>query len=141
MGARGPAPKRDDQRTRRNQPSVPTTTAPAGSVPVVPAPEASWAPLARDWFLSLAQSGQSAFYEASDWAEARFIAEMMSRVLKSERVNGQLVATILAGTTKLLTTEGDRRRVRIELERHSGPEPVAPKLAIMDGYRKAAVKR
>ena len=39
-------------------------------------------PAARRWFESLAESGQSAFYEPSDWATAYVLAETMSRELR-----------------------------------------------------------
>jgi len=48
---------------------------------------------------------------------ARYVAEVMSRSLQSGRISAQLVAAVLSGAAALLSSEGDRRRVRIELER------------------------
>lgn len=137
----GPVPKRSDQRRRRNK-AEPTTKAPAGDPVEVAAPPAleHWHPLAREWFESLGRSGQAHFYEASDWAQARYIAEIMHRSLQSERVSGQLVSTIFSGMTDLLTTEGARRRVRLELERDKPVEEPAG-VAIMKDYRRAAGRK
>jgi hypothetical protein len=134
MGARGPVPKRSDQRRRRNAPEVPIEQAPAapGGVEVPPAHD-RWHPIARDWYESLARSGQSAFYEPSDWATAVLIAESISRDLKPQVVGvhpetgepvmaaiplkGASLAAYLKAMTALLVTEGDRRRAAVELQR------------------------
>lgn len=141
-GKGGPVPKRSDQRRRRNKPTVEVTKAASGRAPTgeSPAPDPEWHPIASEWFTSLADSGQSQFYEPSDWATARYIAEAMSQSLESSRMSGQLFSAILSGATELLTTEGARRRMRIELEKQQAgedPERTA-KVARMDAYRKAA---
>ncbi|MGW0984291.1 phage terminase small subunit [Streptomyces xiamenensis] len=126
MGTRGPVPKRSEERRRRNKGEGPEpVAAPSGpppDAPVLPEPDNDWHPVASDWYLSLRESGQAAFYQPSDWAVARYVAELMSRALSAERPNGQLIAAINSTMSSLLTTEGDRRRARIELERQ---RPVA----------------
>jgi hypothetical protein len=131
-GAGGPIPKRSDQRRRRNKPEVEIDTAPSAPVSAAPEPAAGWHPIARDWYVSLGRSGQSAFYQPSDWATAFLIAESMSRDLKPQFVGtdaegapiimaiplkGASLASYLKAMTVLLATEGDRRRARLELER------------------------
>lgn len=143
MGAHGPVPKRSEERRRRNKDDGPELIqAPSGGpgdLPDLPEPDALWHPIASDWYLSLRDSGQSAFYEPSDWAMARYAAHVMSQVLLSERgPNGQLVAALNSVMSSLLTTEGDRRRARMELERK---KPAGPKLASvspLDSYRDIA---
>ncbi|MDQ0791973.1 hypothetical protein [Streptomyces sp. B1I3] len=143
MGAYGPIPKRSEERRRRNKDDGPEMIqAPSGGpqdLPDLPEPDALWHPIASDWYLSLRDSGQSAFYEPSDWAMARYAAHVMSQVLLSERgPNGQLVAALNSVMSSLLTTEGDRRRARMELERK---KPAGPKLASvspLDSYRDIA---
>lgn len=83
----------------------------------VPEPDAEWHAIAREWFAALGESGQAAFYEPSDWATAKYVAEAMSRNLQAGRFSAQLFAAVLAGATSLLATEGDRRRLKLELER------------------------
>jgi hypothetical protein len=127
----GPVPKRSEQRRRRNKGAGGEVTSAAGAVKVdVPPAEPDWHSLAVDWYESLAKSGQSAFYEPSDWATARFVAEAMSRNLNAGRFSAQLFAAVMVASTALLVTEGDRRRMRVELERAS---------AVVDADEEAAV--
>lgn len=135
MGARGPAPKRSDQRRRQNKPEVPVTEAQGAAEVEVPEVNSQWHPAAKRWFESLADSGQSRFYEPSDWATAYLLTESISRELKPQVVGttddgevikqhvppkGASLAAWLKGMTALLVTEGDRRRAAVELQR---PEP------------------
>ncbi|WP_234315017.1 hypothetical protein [Streptomyces sp. NRRL F-5135] len=119
------------------------TKAPSGApdgLPDLPEPSPLWDPIATDWYLSLRESGQAAFYEPSDWAVARYAAELMSRVLDcSERgPNGQLVAALNSVMSSLLTTEGDRRRARMELERKKLAGPKLASVSPLDSYRDIA---
>jgi hypothetical protein len=65
--------------------------------------------------VSLAESGQSQFYEPSDWAVARYVAEVMSRNLADGNMSAVMFAAVMSAMTELLTTEGARRRARLEL--------------------------
>lgn len=149
----GPVPKRSDQRRRRNkpEPGAEIVKAAAGDEPLWLEPSETWHPIAREWYCSLAASGQSQFYEASDIATAFYVAEAMSRNLQATRekdketgewvtvgrFSAQLFASVMSAMTDLLTTEGARRRARVELER--GPAPAEPaSITALDEYRKAA---
>lgn len=156
-GSGGPPPKRSSQRRRQNKPTTPIETAP-GATDVVPPPaEEDWHPLARRWYDSLADSGQSVWYEPSDWALAGIIAESMSRDLAPRIVTddegnvvldedgkpmtrrlpmrGASLAAYLKAMTALLTTEGDRRRLKIELDKAQAGQPEAPSIPNLDDYR------
>lgn len=132
MGTRGPAPKRSDQRRRRNK-RPETVTAPtgksggAGGGSRRPPVRAHWHPLAKTWYRALAESGQSAFYEPSDWATALVLGEALSKHLQAdEPLQASLLATFLKGSSMLLATEADRRRLVVELQRaqiDAGQEP------------------
>ncbi|MFI8439940.1 hypothetical protein ACIGKG_04890 [Streptomyces rochei] len=143
MGVTGPIPKRSEERRRRNKDDGPelvkAPSTPPAELPDLPEPDPNWHEIATDWYLSLRESGQAAFYQPSDWAVARYAAELMSRGLSSDRPpNGQYVAALNSVMTSLLTTEGDRRRARIELERK---KPAGVKLASvspLDAYRDLA---
>lgn len=144
MGARGPIGKRSEERMghRSKEEKDSVTKAPSGApvdLPDLPDPSPLWDPIATDWYLSLRQSGQAAFYQPSDWAVARYAAELMSRVLDcSERgPNGQLVAALNSVMSSLLTTEGDRRRARMELERKKSAPQGGAKVTALDDYRSA----
>ena len=114
----GPPPKRDANRRRRNDPAGGPATTAAGGERVTPEWNPDWHPVAARWFGSLAASGQSVFYESSDWATAYVIAESMSlEFLSGEPPKAASLAAWLKGMSSLMVTEGDRRRVRLELER------------------------
>jgi len=143
MGTRGPIPERSEARRRRNKDDGPELLkAPSGApddLPDLPGADPLWHSIAADWYLSLRESGQAAFYQPSDWAVARYAAELMSRVLDcSERgPNGQLVAALNSVMSSLLTTEGDRRRARMELERKKPVPQGGAKVTALDDYRSA----
>jgi hypothetical protein len=150
--SRGPVPKRESQRRRQNEPEVPVEKADGAAEVPLPRPNPKWHPIAKRWFESLARSGQSAFYEPSDWATAELIAESMSRDLKPQVVGikeetgepvmatiplkGASLAAYLKAFSVLLVTEGDRRRARLELERPTlGGEEEMPDVSELADYR------
>jgi len=148
----GPVPKRSDQRRRRNAPQTPVDTAEASTEVTIPDADEAWHPVALQWYLSLGDSGQSVFYEPSDWAVAFLIAESISRDLQPQFVGiteqgevvreripmkGASLSAYLRAMTVLLATEGDRRRARLELQRASetdADEDAA--VAALDDYRR-----
>jgi hypothetical protein len=121
-----------------NKPDIPIAQAPGAANVSRPDPGEYWAPAATRWYESLAESGQSYFYEPSDWAQAWVWAEMLSRVLmQGDRPSAQLIMAWSAGATELLTTEGARRRMRMELERTKAvDEDEEAAVAALDDYRK-----
>ncbi|QPB09834.1 hypothetical protein CPT_Shady_081 [Streptomyces phage Shady] len=138
MGTRGPVPKRDDQRRRRNAHEVELATAPSGNPDgaTAPPPEDDWHPIARRWYDALAESGQSFFFEPSDWATAAYVAEAMSRNLnQGQRLSGQLFASVISAASDLLTTEGSRRRLRIELSKAEATEVDSGLAELMAAYK------
>jgi hypothetical protein len=123
----------------------------AGPV-TIPKANPKWHVVARHIYESLEPSGQSKFYEASDWATAYLLAESLSRDLKPQVVGvdevrgkaitayvplkGASLAAYLKGFAALGVTEGDRRRIGIEIDR----KPTKPELAsvsVMNEYRDA----
>lgn len=131
-------PKRSDQRRRRNKPDVEIQTAEARpSVKRGPDLELEDVhPLAASWYESLRTSGQLIFFEDSDWAQARIWTDLLSRQLGKGSPSAMMIAAWSSAATELLTTEGARRRLRIELERAKpadADEDAA--VAMMDEYR------
>jgi hypothetical protein len=105
-------------------------------LPDLPEPDELWHPIATGWYLSLRESGQAAFYQPSDWATARYAAELMSRMLSTDRPpNGQLVAALNSVMGSLLTTEGERRRARIELARKPAAQQAPAGVTAIADYR------
>lgn len=112
----GPVPKRSDQRRRQNKVDIdraPVTVTPG----VKRGPDApEWLNgLGLTWYDSLRTSGQSEFYADSDWASALIVARAIEKF--DERPTAHMLTAILSGCGSLAATEGDRRRLRIELER------------------------
>jgi len=123
MGVRGPVPKRADQRRRTNKEGGPVTKGAATGTARIPAAAKDWHPAAKRWYWALKASGQAAFYEPSDWMEAWVSAQVLSDMFLAEKLSAMLFAAWQGASARLLTTEGDRRRVRIELERGDAQDP------------------
>lgn len=152
----GPVGKRDEERRRRNKSETETIKVNLDEVlkgeVEIPAPDEEWHRLARDWYLSLAESGQAIFYEPSDWMTAYLLAEVLDRWLKPQDVKvgqtgsegaekgggdvtyvfeqkiiampGATLNALLKGMSSLMTTEGERRRLKIELDRKAAQDAV-----------------
>lgn len=119
-GRSGRTPKRSEERmghrSKAEMAAVQKVPVQASVVDQPPA-DPAWHQLARDWYESLAESGQAIFFEPSDWAAARYVAAIMTRNIEATRFNGQLFGSLWQAMNDLMTTEGSRRRLRLELER------------------------
>lgn len=136
MGSRGPVPKRSEDRKRRNK-------TPGGSVKAcgaarvnVPRGNSDWAAVAKRLYKGLRDSGQSRFFEPSDWAFAYFMMDEITRYTECGRQNGQVLSSLLSGLSSLLVTEGERRRVGMELTRSdSQPGDGEKNVLVMEQWR------
>lgn len=151
MGSRGPIPKRDAERRRCNKPDRPTDTLVSTVRAKAPAPDKDWHPIARRLYVSLKKSAQSQFFQASDWATAYLLAESISRdlspqvvgidprggtaVIETIPLKGASLAAYLKAFAALGMTEGDRRRMRIEIEPPAAKTPAG--VTEMNEYRRA----
>lgn len=116
MGTRGPVPKRSEERQRRNVTGNVVRGFGAEHVKQ-PRADSSWHPIAKRLWKAMRESGQSQFYEPSDWAVAFSLMEDLSHYKQGKKRSGQMLQTIMSTLASLLLTEGDRRRVQMELER------------------------
>lgn len=124
MGQHGPVPNRTDQRRRANKPEIEVDSAPGATDVEIPEPADHWLPMCRRWYESLAESGQSRWYEPSDWAQAYLLTEMLDREMqKAKGANGMVISAWMHGAAELMTTEGARRRMRIELAKGNQGDP------------------
>ena len=114
-GKGGPPPKREDQRRRRNKAPAADKVPVAGVVKQPPPPKGWLGPRGLAYYRSLAKSGQSQFYEPSDWQIALLCARAIDVFEDTGRAT--VLAEVRALQSQLLATEGERRRVRLELER------------------------
>lgn len=119
MGSRGPVGKRSSERMGHRTKAEKALTTGVRVVGVVTPPAASrgWHPAAKAWYDALKKSGQAVFFEPSDWAQARYVAEAMTRSLNADRFEAALFKAVLSGMDGLLTSEASRRRVRAEIDR------------------------
>lgn len=134
MGERGPAPNRSDQVRRRNagEDGIPVTSVPR-LLDRVTAPPLGFVThdVAMDMYASLAQSAQALYYEPSDWAYARMLTMETGRMLNAGKPSGQLLSAITSAWSDLLTTEGQRRRLRFEIDRAPAEEDDTDDAAIL----------
>lgn len=127
MGERGPIGKRDDERVRRNLPDSPTATVTA--IGAVRAPElgdisfeGETHQLVLDLYQSIKDSAAVQYYEPTDWQFARFtLFALNQELIYAKHIGKPIGAMKLTALNQmasaLLWTEGDRRRVRLEVER------------------------
>lgn len=134
MGSRGPVPKRSAERRRRNKtPDVDTLI--VSHRIRQPAARADWHPVAKQWFNRIKRSAVAkAYFDESDYGELVALAEILSDGIT--RKSPGLLATWQAGSSRLMTTEADRRRMRLEIE-HGTPEADDADVTEMDEYRRA----
>jgi hypothetical protein len=124
-------PKRSDERVRRNEPEGPPVekVTAIGTVVQPPLGFDRPHPLVVDMYHSLGQSAQAKFYEPSDWQVARLAMLAMQQMLTARDKDGKLIAisamklqVLNQMFQSLMMTEGDRRRLNLEIERQ-GDQP------------------
>lgn len=138
----GPIPKRDAERRRANEKAIPTTHVEVDEavVPtvVIPEPDENWHSVAKQLWDSFLTSGQRFLLEPSDWALLFVACEDLSREMKPRKIMlgldgrgepimieanmpmpGGKLSSLVKLMGNLLATEGDRRRLSIEIDRAS----------------------
>ena len=129
-------------RERKGKDQVPVTNGVARPVywPEIPA---DWHDIATMVWDAARNSGQADFYQQSDIAILYSLCEDLSHYKKPfttkdgieyDKRSGQMLQTIMSSLASLLLTEGDRRRLRIELQAPPDDKPAAS-VAVMDDYR------
>lgn len=113
----GPIAKRIEERRRTNAVPGETVVVMHGSVVPPELPEGLH-PLALEWYRSIAESGQSFYFEPTDWTAARYVAEAMSKNLNQDkRFSAQLFGTVWAAMADMLSTELSRRKAKLQVQR------------------------
>ncbi|MDV6975320.1 phage terminase small subunit [Mycobacterium intracellulare] len=115
----GPVPQRSDQKVRRNTDGGEidkiTAIGPV-EIPDLNIPDAH--PFVTELYESMKKSAQKKYYEPTDWAYAKTTLHFLNKLLWSPKPSAQMLASVNQMLTSLLLTEGERRRVRIEVERN-----------------------
>ena len=92
------------------------------------APSEDWLPMVQELYLSAAESGQSDFYQKSDWMLWYSLCEDLNYYKKMGKRSGQMLQTIYSTMTELLVTEGARRKANVIL---TEPEPEEDDAAVL----------
>jgi hypothetical protein len=149
----GPVPNRSDDLARpreRGNASDPGIT--QGTLRPVTMdqlePGEDWHPIAVRVWESCHTSGQADFYQDSDWAILWSLCEDLSHYkqgskgvdretgeLYNKPRSGQMLQAIMSQLNSLLLTEGERRRVRIELTQPDEGNEEATVLSIVQGLK------
>lgn len=137
MGVTGPIPKRSDQLIRRNVQDVPVDKVTAiGAVRIPDLAIEDPHPLVVDMYESMKHSAQRRFFEPTDWQLARFTLHQVNAALRrdGDAISAMKLAALNTMLSNLLMTEGDRRRVRLEIERTN--EAPAEVVQLSDVFKK-----
>ena len=139
MGLRGAVPNRTEDLSRErdaNRNGRPPVTKGELRPVTIPPPDPDWHPIARMMWDAAQSSGMVDFYQDTDFAFLYSIVDDLSRnketAARGGRVNSQLVTAVYSAMSSLGFTEGDRRRMRIELENKTEEGPDAAVTAIND---------
>jgi hypothetical protein len=141
-GTRGPIGKRDEERVRRNAPTDPTETVVVhGAVQIPEMGDLSYDgrthPLVTEMYESIKQSAAVKYYEPTDWQYARLTLYTLNQELIAAQdwgkpIGAMKLTAINQMLSSLLLTEGDRRRVRLEIERSPGESPAGKVVDMTD---------
>lgn len=144
MGDRGPSGKRSDMKNgHRTKAELGEITKGSAGAEIVwfDAP-ADWQELTRYMYEGIQVSGETKYFEQSDVVAVRYLLENVDisirpyekmsdgktvlddsgkPIMVVPKPNSNLVSAIMSGLGNLGLTEGDRRRMKMELVRDSGP--------------------
>lgn len=148
MGQYGPIPNRTDDLSRERdanrggrEPVTKGQSIKSKPLPVVD----DWHTAAKNIYVGTCNSGMAEFYEASDWAMLHMLVDNLSHLMDVRDETGKLPAmafsAIMSSFVSLGLTEGDRRRIRIELESKQAPEEAGDAtLTVISDYRAKLTK-
>lgn len=142
MGTRGPIPERESNLARpRDRRGADEQDAKRGLLKAIAidwVEDEAWSPFTKNVWRSASASGMADFYQDTDYAELWFICQELDRYTNRTYVDGktgeivakqspEMVKALLTGLSNLGFTEGDRRRIRVELD---APEPEAQSASV-----------
>lgn len=141
MGVKGPIPKRSTEghritQARKFEHGVEPVNVIADKVEP-PEPDPGWHPIAMKLWESVEQSTFTRYYEPSDWIVLYSACDDLSNYKKQERRSPTMLAAVNTMLTSLLLTEGDRRRVQIEINRIDESEAESAGVTALQAWAKA----
>jgi len=130
-------PKRSEARTRRNSTGEDGIALKKGV-----ALEYEWREPSPDWdeavtrlYESLSQSGMAAYYQQSDAEYAWLICDEFSDYRDSPRKSAVMFSGLISSLAGLGITEGERRRIHIELDPEQTSTTEDPKVVSMNQWK------
>ena len=100
----------------------------------IPEPDTDWHPIALRLWESALSSGQSDFYQDSDWALLYSLCEDLSHFKYQEKRSPTMAQVIYSALNSLMLAEGERRRVHVELTAPDEGDDAS--VAAIDDYKK-----
>ena len=138
----GPIPMRSSELSRErdaDRANRPKLTKGKSIPHVVPAVNLSWEPMVIRLYEAARNSGMAAYFEASDWAYFALLCSDLSdiryQMQQGGRVSPVVYQTIMRELNSLGLTEGERRRIRIELEAEADDTTDEDTVAHVADYR------
>ena len=137
----GPVPKRSEERLGHANGKLSENPISRGELRPVkwPSADRSWSKRAKQLWNSVKVSGQSDYFQQSDIARIAFLMDQVTYYENAKSKSAMMFQTICSEMTTLLFSEGDRRRVRIELAKPDSSVEDAQLVAIK-GYKDALGK-
>ena len=132
MGSRGPLPKRSEARTRTNATFEDGIALKKGvALPYSwPAANEEWHPVIAELYEGAQESGMIAYYQQSDVAVFRMALDLLNDEWGKSRRSAMVMAEGFKLLKDLGLTEGERRRLHIELDTPKVQEVDAKVLAL-----------
>ena len=131
MGSRGPVPKHSSQRRRRNETGVESVVVGGGVEP--PELLGEHSEVAVRFWDALGRSGQSVFFQPSDWSQAELVVLAIDQFVS--KPSAMMLQSINSMMSNLLVTEGDRRRLRLELQDAPADDGEESQIADLNEFR------
>jgi hypothetical protein len=148
MSITGPVPKRSEEKRRRNARTEAGMSNEVEKVDVsgvveIPEPDSGWHSIPYELYKSVMDSAFRRFYEPSDWMVLYLTCESLSRDLSEQFVGmteqGEVIRDFIplkgASLTaysrvfaSLLLTDGDRRKLRLEIDRRDALEALTKEM-------------
>ena len=108
MGSRGPVPKRDAERRRRNKPEHETTTITSDQQVRVPAADRSWCARAKRLWQAAKNGPMADRYQSTDWQQLALYCDLMTTLLRPGRMSPRMEAAIRSAVAELGLSRDER---------------------------------
>lgn len=142
MGTRGPMPHRSEEVKGHHRRNAESKVSKGVAKKVTkPRADSDWCHFARYVYDAFGKSGISEYAQNTDWAMAWLLAENVNHYLKDNRRSSMAMSEIRQMMSALSYTEGDRRRIGIELDDPKVEEEDQGLAGVIDARERLAGKK